>query len=248
MDKKYWDNIATDYDAEIFSSLANDRDDVITSTITQLGRENAIACDFGCGVGKFLPILSESFRYVHAVDISDKLLDQARSNCEELTNISYHKMDLSESGSELPRVNFALCVNVVIMPCYETRKKIFQTISQCLQKSAYLVLVVPSLESALYADFRLLQWNRKAGLSEDEAVRELEDDDNSSIMQGIIEIDGVGTKHYLKEEIKAFFADISLDITSIEKVKYSWNTEFENPPKWMKQPYPWDWLTVLKKG
>ena len=88
MDKKYWDSVAADYDAEIFSSLANDRDDVIISAITQFGRKNAIA---------------------------------------------------------------------------------------------------------------------------------------------------------------ALFADSDLDVVSIEKVKYPWNTEFENPPEWMKKPYPWDWLAILKK-
>ena len=87
MDEKYWDTIAADYDGEIFSALANDREDVIASKICEFRRSEAVACDFGCGVGKFLPILSESFHHVYAVDISKELLDQARD--DESLSIAY---------------------------------------------------------------------------------------------------------------------------------------------------------------
>ena len=36
-------------------------------------------------------------------------------------------------------------------------------------------------------------------------------------------------------------------IKSLEKITYPWSTEFSNPPKWMKSPLPWDWLTLLQK-
>jgi 2-polyprenyl-3-methyl-5-hydroxy-6-metoxy-1,4-benzoquinol methylase len=251
MDKKYWDRMAVDYDAEIFSSLANDRDEVIKTAICRFASPDSIVCDFGCGIGKFLPLLSQKFRYVHAIDISDKLLRQARTGCKGLTNISYCKMDLSKAAVKLPKVDFGLCVNVAIMPNLKMRERIFKTIGRHLQKKGHLVLVVPSLESALYTDFRLLQWNLKLGESPADAAWELGQAKNDSISllrQGIVEIDSVGTKHYLKEEIIASFENTGLDIVSIERVRYSWKTEFENPPKWMREPYPWDWLTVLRKN
>jgi hypothetical protein len=36
-------------------------------------------------------------------------------------------------------------------------------------------------------------------------------------------------------------------VASIEKVEYDWSTEFADPPRWMKDPYPWDWLVLSKK-
>jgi len=250
MDEKYWDTVALDYDGEIFSSVANDTDDVIVSAIARFSRKNAVACDFGCGVGKFLPILANSFRHVHGIDISDRLLAQARSNCRAFENIMFYKNDLSKIVAKLKEIDFALCVNVAIMACCKTRAKIFKTISGSLRKKSHLVLVVPSLESALLADYRLLQWNRKAGLSEAEALWEFEDlgdDDDLSLRQGLVDINGVATKHYLKEELIAMFEDLSLEIVTIEKVQYAWDTEFDQPPKWMEEPYPWDWLAILKK-
>jgi len=105
--------------------------------------------------------------------------------------------------------------------------------------------VVPSLESALYADYRLIQWNLKEGLNRAEAVAEAEKRGCSAVRQGIVEIEGVPTKHYLREELIAQFEQMGLDILSIEKVEYSWETEFDGPPRWMAEPYPWDWLVVL---
>jgi hypothetical protein len=110
--------------------------------------------------------------------------------------------------------------------------------------------VVPSLESALYSDFRLVQWNLKTGLTHSQAVsglKETANDTDLPLRQGIIDIDGVPTKHYLKEELVALFADLPFKVLAIEKVEYAWETEFDGPPEWMNEPYPWDWLILLEK-
>jgi SAM-dependent methyltransferase len=247
MDEKYWDKMAADYDGEIFSVLASDRNEVIVSVIQQLGSEKVVACDFGCGVGKFLPVLSENFRTIYALDLSGELLEQAHNNCKNLNNINFSKADLSKNKLKLPPVDFGLCVNVLIMSSRKVRIAIFNTITEHLKAGAHLVLVVPSLESALLSDYRLVQWNLKQGLSYDEAVSDFDSDSSASLRQGLVEIDGVPTKHYLKEELIAFLKDKPFEIESIEKVEYSWDTEFESPPKWMREPYPWDWLLVLRR-
>ena len=64
MDEKYWDRMAADYDGEIFSVLASDRNEVIVSVIQKFGSRDAAACDFGCGTGKFLLVLAENFRTI----------------------------------------------------------------------------------------------------------------------------------------------------------------------------------------
>jgi len=250
MDEAYWDRIATDYDGEIFSALANDRQDLIASKICQFSDSKAFACDFGCGVGKFLPILAENFRHVFALDISKELLNQACDSCRQFDNITFCKKDLSKAALKLQAVDFALSVNVAIMPSQQTRTAIFRTISRHLCSNRHLLLVVPSLESALYADYRLIQWNLKAGLKGAKVLSELKNTQavgNISLRQGLIDINSVPTKHYLSEELEAMFKDLPLNVLSIEKVQYPWDTEFDSPPTWMKEPYPWDWMVLLKK-
>jgi SAM-dependent methyltransferase len=249
MDEGYWDKIAADYDGEIFSVLGNDREEMIASKIREFGSKEGTACDFGCGVGKFLPIMSKNFGRVYAVDLSSKLLSQARENCEKLKNISYIKEDLSKAGVKVGAVDFALSVSVAIMPSTVKRSGIFKTITKHLRKGGHLLLVVPSLESALYTDFRLMQWNMRSGWTVDEAVLELEEagEEGASLRQGLVEIEGVPTKHYLQEELLAMFEGGALEIVSVDKVEYSWKTEFDGPPRWMSEPYPWDWMVVLRK-
>ena len=247
MDEKYWDTVAADYDGEIFSALASDRNEVIVSAIQRFGSKDSAACDFGCGVGKFLPALAENFGSVYAFDLSRELLEQARQSCRKLRNIRFAKEDLSQKNAKIPMADFGLCVNVLIMPSRNVRIAVFNTITKKLRPGAHLVLVVPSLESVLLSDYRLIQWNLKQGFSYDEAVEDFDNSSDASLRQGLVEIDNVSTKHYLKEELIAFLKDKPFDIETIEKVEYAWDTEFDSPPKWMKEPYPWDWLLILRK-
>jgi hypothetical protein len=65
--------------------------------------------------------------------------------------------------------------------------------------------------------------------------------------QGILLIDGVPTKHYLKEELELWLKGVGLTVEKTLKLEYPWDTEFENPPKSMQEPYPWDWLVVARR-
>lgn len=67
------------------------------------------------------------------------------------------------------------------------------------------------------------------------------------LVQGIIHIDGVPTKHFGMSELEVVFNEVGLTITQIDKVEYNWDTEIANPPKTMGAPYPWDWLVECRK-
>ena len=62
-----------------------------------------------------------------------------------------------------------------------------------------------------------------------------------------MEIDGVATKHFLKEELEVLLGNRGLRTLEIEKIAYPWSTEFASPPRWMQAPFPWDWLFVAQK-
>ena len=67
------------------------------------------------------------------------------------------------------------------------------------------------------------------------------------ILQGLIHIDGVPTKHYSALEIEVIFKEAGLSITTLDKINYNWDTELSSPPKWLKDPYPWDWVVECKR-
>ena len=67
------------------------------------------------------------------------------------------------------------------------------------------------------------------------------------LLQSLVRIEGVATKHYLGEEATVFLENEGFRFVSIDKVEYSWDTEFDEPPQWMGRPGPWDWLLVAKR-
>ena len=252
MDKKYWNQVAEDYDSEIFDVLAHDNKNLITSRIETLSSVSDTAADLGCGIGKFLPVLSQSFDHVYAYDISERCIEQARENAQDLANIEFIRTDLARPLTKMPAVDFILCVNSLIMPSMSQRTRYLQLMRGHLKQSGHLVLVVPSLESALYSRMRLIEWNVRRGLNHGTAVRAgangSANPKGARIQQGIVNLDHVPTKHYLEVELCATLGELGFELYEIVKIEYDWKTEFSSPPRWMKAPYPWDWLVTARKG
>ena len=70
----------------------------------------------------------------------------------------------------------------------------------------------------------------------------------NQIRQGNADIDDVPHKHYLKEELQLLLNDAGFTAEDFQKIEYNWDTEFIRPPKWLKEPKPWDWMVVWRKS
>jgi SAM-dependent methyltransferase len=251
MGEKYWDTVGEDYDRDIFDSLASDRTRVIVDHIDGCASPNAIACDFGCGIGKYVTTLGDRFKSVYAIDISKKLLEQATKSNRKVSNVVYLKGDLANQSLKIKPVHFGLNVNVLIMASVERRRRILTNIFRQIRARGHLLLVVPSNESALFAHFRLVEWNTKIGARRANPAAHRLASANSNMLSfrtGVLSLNGVPTKHYLKEELVVLLTGVGFKIRSIAKVEYPWSSEFVRPPRWMKDPYPWDWLVLCQKS
>ena len=250
MDKDYWDSMAGAYEEEILSVLHNDARGLIKERLLRLASKKASVADVGCGIGHFLPLLSKNFGKVYANDISGELLKRARRDHGHRVNIEFLPGDISIVSKKIPRVDCVVSVNALIASSLAAREGIFKAIASRLKPKGHLILVVPSLESMLLVDIRFLQWKRRTGVIPQKALRSTYPSDPSGdnkMRQGIIAIDGVATKHYLKEELEMILSSHKLDILEITKIKYGWDSELEHPPAWMQAPYPWDWLVMARR-
>jgi SAM-dependent methyltransferase len=252
MDSRYWERVGSDYEAEIFDSAKMDRSGVVRARLREHADPLATACDFGCGVGHYLPLLSPLFSQVFGFDFAESLLAQAAARCRTLDNVTLARADLSKARVRLPirDVPFGICANVLISDDPSFRRSILRTIRRHLMQRGHLLLIVPSLESALFSNSRLVEWNERLGYSAAEALEcGVEPTARSAreLLQGLVRIDDVPTKHYLREEALVLLADNGFDVKSVDKIEYGWETEFEHPPRWMRGPGPWDWLIVARK-
>ena len=247
-EESHWNKIAHSYEDEIFDVFRSDKDQKLSACFKKYADNHQVAIDLGCGIGKAFPYLSPAFKKVLAVDISDRCLDLAAN--DRYTNIEFQKVDLTEKDLKLPAADFAFCCNVLLLPDLEKNITIIENAFKSLKKNSAAVFVVPSLESILFYAWRLIEWNKKEGVK----PADIPDSEFSyfngskrDLFQGLIKIDGVTTKHYSHSEIQVIFREAGFKVETIDKIEYEWNTEFAEPPKWLKDPYPWDWLIECSK-
>jgi len=196
---------------------------------------------------------------LQAITIADQFYESAVRNVDFIKKYIF-------PGSFIPSVT-SLCNSITrasdmrlfhledLTPNYaETLKswrlRMFQNIERALKPGGTALIVVPSLDSALFSSLRLIDWYKTEGVSlEDIPASDIDYFKNNKreFIQGIVYIDKVPTKHYTAPELEMIFQQTHLDITALEKLEYEWDTEFTSPPSWMKAPYPWDWLVELKK-
>lgn len=247
MDRKYWEKIAPKYETEIFDVLRNDASGIIVAAIEQMASSKKTVIDIGCAVGKWIPVLAPKFKQVIAADISAINLRIAKEKYQQYDNVEYIRMDMSADDLTVIPCDTAICINAILTDSLEKRINFFQSLSICLNKGGKLVLVVPSLESKLYTNIIANRWNVDDEKNDKapegkRAIRQIK-----NIKQGVTDIDDVPTKHYLKEELELLLTLEGFKVDRVEKINYGWNTEFHKPPKWLKGPYPWDWMCTAKK-
>ena len=247
-EKKHWNRIAPNYNVEIFDVFENDTKKILARYFKKHGNKNHDTIDFGCGNGKAFSYLSPRFKTVLGLDISQKLLAQAK--LLPYKNVRLAQADLTKQ-LRYPKADFIFCCNVAILPEVESNIAIIKNIQNSLKKGGQALVVIPSLESMIFSAWRLIDWYKKEGLAPEKIdVSELSGFMNrkTDILQGRVSIDGVTTKHYTAQEIEVVFHRCGLLVSKIEKIEYNWKSEFSAPPKWMKEPYPWDWMVVAQKG
>ncbi len=249
MDRAYWDGVAETYEDEIFSVRDNDTDGLIEERIARFADPEHTAADLGCGIGKFTPLLARHFGRVHACDLSEKLLARARRACRSHANVAFFQTDLGAEAHPFEPVDFVLCVNVLIMASLDARLRALRAVTAQVRSGGHLLLVVPSAESMLYTRFRMVDWSLRDGYDCRTAVNENLPRNGSlrGLYQGIRPIEGVPTKHYLREELQVLLGDHQMEAIEIRKLTYPWTTEFDNPPDWMDSPLPWDWLVLARR-
>ncbi len=248
MDRHYWERIAPNYNEEIFDVLQNDKSGKIVGSIEEVASKEKTVMDIGCAIGKWIPLLATAFKHVVATDISAINLDIAKEKCKDYSNVDYQRMDMSAYTLTVTPCDVAVCINAILTDNLKKRINFFQALDLCLNKGGSLILVVPSLESKLYANIIANRWN-----VDDENKEKIESVEKAyalakNIKQGVTDIDNVPTKHYLKEELELLLSLEGFTVERIEKINYSWKTEFHTAPKWLAEPLPWDWMCVAKKG
>lgn len=248
-EEQHWDRIGNNYDDQIFDVFKSDRNKILPKYFKKHANKRGVAIDFGCGTGKSFEYIAPLFKKIVGIDISNELLNQAKKR--PFKNVEVRQLDLTHSKLPLASADFAFCCNVAMLPEIEKTHAIIQNIQKSLKPGGSAVLVLPSLDSVLYASWRLIEVYKKEGIE----VADIPDSEfdyfrasKRKLIEGIIHIDNVPTKHFMRPELDVVFRNAGFALTKVDKVEYTWDTELAEPPKWLKDPYPWDWLVECRKN
>jgi len=245
-EKKHWEKLAPDYNAEIFDVYASDKFRKLPRYIKKHAALTKTAIDFGCGNGKSFPYLAPVFKSVLGLDISKSLLKQAATR--DYKNVSLKVHDVTRKLSA-PKADFAFCCNVIMFPDLKKNAQAFKNIAHALKPGGTALFILPSLDSTLFASWQLIQlYNREGVKASDIPAHEFHyfKGNKRDLLQGIVHIDNVPTKHYSASELEVILPTAGFTITKLEKLEYDWTTELSNPPKSLGAPYPWDWLVEVR--
>ncbi len=248
-DRIVWDKNADTYEEDVFNVYRNDKKGIIRKYVKNHADKEKSVVDFGCGIGNALPLLTPLFGHVTAVDISRKCIDRAKVSAPE--NVAFKRMDLALGKVDLSPTDFLICSNVAISGNNKRNYRILSNALSVLSKNGTAIFVLPSFESMSLSSWTLIDWYNKEDLKISDIPRDelvhFDAKHRKEMEEGIVYIQNTPTKHYRFPELFNLFHNSVYQIEAIEKVEYDWTTELTAPPKWMREPYPWDWMVEVKR-
>lgn len=241
MNVAFWNAMSHAFDAEIFDSLKEDVGGVIRAVIAGVATRRGRAMDMGCGVGRYLPLLSRAFAEVHGTDWSPGCVRRAAQVARLLPNVTVRSTRAYRSAQWTGYFSVVTAVNVLFDPLERRRALLLGEIRRLLSRRGALVLVVPSLEAIVYADaVRRRVAPRIRSLYEFAVPASRRD-------PGILRIEGVPYKHWVGEELQLVLRDHGFRAGPLQRVEYRWDTEVAAPQPVRGLALPWDWLVVARR-
>jgi SAM-dependent methyltransferase len=247
MKRSYWEDMAERYNEEIFDVRRQDKKALITRAIKKYADPSHRIIDIGCAIGKWFPVLAPLCKEVIALDISAANLTIAKTSYPRLSNITYLQKDMSKPAIALPVCELGICINAILTPLSKDRKIFFKNLARCIGPKGKLIVTVPSMESYLLSRRLQQEYNIDKSFfpklsSPQKGLRHW-----NNLLQGVCDIDEVPHKHFLAEELQLLFSRAGFTPLQLEKIEYSWKTEFNQPPRWLRKPSPWDWMLVAER-
>ncbi|MEM9160102.1 MAG: class I SAM-dependent methyltransferase [Verrucomicrobiota bacterium] len=243
MDIDYWNRVCGDYQEEILSVFDNDLHKVVERCVAEVAAsgEARRAADFGCGVGRFTPLLAKAFEEVEACDFSGVGLRKAKRRCRGKRNTRFHQVDLTKGEVPFEPVEFGFCVNVLILPGLDKRLRAWRSVLESIVVGGKLLLVAPSWESAQMEFYGSIAYHLNDGYGCGDAVKMSIEDraTTADLRMGVLQLDGVKTKHYLKPELVQMLMARGFEVDRITRVEY--------PTDEHQDFRRWDWLAMATK-
>ena len=249
MNQQYWNRLAKNFAGRVFEIAGGETNGALAATVKKLSRHYKTAGDFGCGAGGTTPLLATYFDEVIAIDYAKKLLRRAQKRVQT-DNVRFLAADLSAKKPPAVTVDAAFCINALLHPNAKKRRRITETVYACTRRGGAALVVAPALESYMRTYQVLVGCRAAQGMGRKKAVRAvvpLAQKEVHSLVEGIVDVGGTPTKHYMHDELVQQLADAGFAVATVARVEFPWSEVLDDLPQDLQKFRPWDWLAVASK-
>jgi ABC-2 type transport system ATP-binding protein len=111
-EERYWSRFAPSYDRDGEYVVGHS---ILEAILSRLSEEQDLgdSLEFGCGTGYFTRALAEQARHVIATDLSDEMLQVARTELGQFQNVTVQKADCASTDFPTERFDTVLMANLV---------------------------------------------------------------------------------------------------------------------------------------
>jgi 2-polyprenyl-3-methyl-5-hydroxy-6-metoxy-1,4-benzoquinol methylase len=162
--EKFWDKSASKFDQ------AGKKDEqtyirIIDRTKKYLKPSDTVL-DFGCGTGLISNDIADSVKFIHAIDISSKMIEIAKSKADnrKIQNIFYTHSTIFDERHI--KGSFDVILAFYILHLLQDTKKTIQRINDLLKPGGYVISIIPCIGEKIFLNI-LLSILSKIGLIPD---------------------------------------------------------------------------------
>ena len=125
MKEGYWSKWAKSYDSDGEFVVGKDIRQAIERRLLE-ERDLGKVIEFGCGTGFFTKVIAMNAKHVLATDLSDEMLDIAKSRFAQVQNVAIEKHDCGKTSFPTERFDSVFMANLI---------HVIHNPSQCLRES-----------------------------------------------------------------------------------------------------------------
>lgn len=229
MSQRAWNLLAQDFEDAVcdITATSGDRLEELVDRTRPTRRQTLV--DAGCGIGTFVERFGPRFGKIVAFDFAEAMVKRARRRCRDLRHAAWQAMPLEDAGERIgPIAHLAICLNVITSPDAELRQRQWQSLATLVRPGGYLLVVVPSVESARYV------------AESDDQMPDLPDD-----AEDLIRRTDTRQKHYSRNQLRRRVTQHGLQVLSLRRISYPWS---EEGSELVARKNPWDWTCLTRKA
>jgi 2-polyprenyl-3-methyl-5-hydroxy-6-metoxy-1,4-benzoquinol methylase len=144
-DEKFWDRIASKFDRIEQNDIAYN---IFIAKARGYLKGNDTILDFGCGTGLVCNEIAENVGFIHAIDISTKMIEisKKKASVRKIQNIDFARTTIFDDKIKVGSFDAIIAFNIFHL--LEEPQKYFQRLHQILKPGGLIISSTPCMSEA----------------------------------------------------------------------------------------------------